>query len=46
MDHSKTGNFGPFEYWTTKVSDIQMNPEFGCPVYGWLLYTISFIRVH
>ena len=38
MDHSKTGHFRPFEYRTTIVSGIQMNPVFGCPVFGWLLY--------
>ena len=38
MDHLKTGHFRPFEYRTTLVSGIQMNPEFGCPVFRWLLY--------
>ena len=38
MDHSKTGHFRPSEYRTTIVSGIQMNPVFGCPVFGWLLY--------
>ena len=36
----------PFEYRTTKVSGIQMNPVFRCPVFRWLLYFCYFIGNH
>ena len=37
VDHyfDACGLIGPFEYWTLKR---QMNPIFGCLVFGWLLY--------
>ena len=32
----------PFEYRTPKLSGIQMNLVFGCPVFGYLLYLFYF----
>ena len=37
---------GPFKIWTCNVSSIQMNPVFGCPVFGWLLYIALFALQH
>ena len=46
IDHLKTGHFQPFGYRTTILSGIQMNPVFGCPVFGWLLYSVRIRNVH
>ena len=42
MDDLKTRHFRPFENQTVKLSRIQINTVFKCPVFGWLLYTTKY----